>query len=102
MRRTLASPILAISSKRPSTIFAEALSASIRTARRGERGSGMLMHPVAFPHYEVASIVNPMFIHRDFPIVRHHKAAPPGFCYRQDIGAYSARRKAYPKGLWVL
>src|ERR1700758_4600639 len=37
MRRTLASPILAISSNSPSAIFAEALSASIRTARRGER-----------------------------------------------------------------
>jgi len=38
MRRTLASPIFAISSNSPSTIFAEALSASMRTARRGERG----------------------------------------------------------------
>src|ERR1700738_1486543 len=39
MRRTLASPIFAISSKRPSAIFAEVLSASMRTARRGERAS---------------------------------------------------------------
>src|SRR6476660_4109435 len=39
MRRTLASPIFAISSNNPSTIFAEVLSASIRTARRGERSS---------------------------------------------------------------
>jgi hypothetical protein len=39
MRRTLASPILAISSNSPSAILAEALSASIRTARRGDRGS---------------------------------------------------------------
>src|SRR6266403_4078025 len=39
MRRTLASPIFAISSKRPSAIFAEVLSASIRTARRAERAS---------------------------------------------------------------
>jgi hypothetical protein len=36
---TLASPIFAISSKRPSAIFAEVLSASMRTARRGERAS---------------------------------------------------------------
>src|SRR3546814_10823005 len=39
MRRTLASPIRAISSNSPSAIFAEVLSASIRTARRGERVS---------------------------------------------------------------
>src|SRR6476620_7736810 len=39
IRRTLASPIFAISSNNPSAIFAEALSASIRTARRGERAS---------------------------------------------------------------
>ncbi|MDX8450189.1 hypothetical protein [Mesorhizobium captivum] len=39
MRRTLASPTLAISSNSPSAILAEALSASIRTARRGERCS---------------------------------------------------------------
>src|SRR4051794_27929308 len=39
MRRTLASPILAISSNKPSAILAEALSASIRTASRGERES---------------------------------------------------------------
>src|SRR5690606_18774209 len=39
MRRTLASPILAISSNRPSAILADALSASMRTARRGERVS---------------------------------------------------------------
>src|SRR4051794_41146085 len=46
MRRTLASPSFAISSNSPSTIFAEALSASIRTARRGERGSeGMRYSP---------------------------------------------------------
>ncbi|WP_292078512.1 hypothetical protein [Mesorhizobium sp.] len=43
MRRTLASPIFAISSNSPSAILAEALSASIRTARRGERGSGGIM-----------------------------------------------------------
>src|SRR6186713_1182888 len=46
MRRTLASPILAISSNNPSAIFADALSASIRTARRGERSS----EGMAFPH----------------------------------------------------
>src|SRR3954465_13275401 len=46
MRRTLASPILAISSNSPSTIFAEALSASIRTARRGERGSAGMIFPL--------------------------------------------------------
>src|SRR5687767_11210248 len=39
MRRTLASPILAISSKRPEAIRAEVLSASIKTARRGARVS---------------------------------------------------------------
>ncbi|WP_292145375.1 hypothetical protein [Mesorhizobium sp.] len=43
MRRTLASPILAISSNSPSAILAEALSASMRTARRGERGSDGIM-----------------------------------------------------------
>jgi len=46
MRRTLASPILAISSNRPSAILAEALSASINTARRGERASeGIVSDP---------------------------------------------------------
>src|ERR1700751_4330707 len=45
MRRTLASPILAISSNNPSAIFADALSASIRTARRGERSSEGMMIP---------------------------------------------------------
>lgn len=37
MRRTSASPIFAISSNRPSAIFTDALSASIRTASLGER-----------------------------------------------------------------
>src|SRR5439155_16798933 len=45
MRRTLASPILAISSNNPSAIFADALSASIRTARRGERSSAGMTFP---------------------------------------------------------
>src|SRR5215216_4642277 len=45
MRRTLASPILAISSNNPSAIFADALSASIRTARRGERSSEGMIFP---------------------------------------------------------
>src|SRR5882724_3840317 len=45
MRRTLASPIFAISSNSPSAIFAEALSASMRTARRGERGSEGMTYP---------------------------------------------------------
>src|SRR5579864_857534 len=45
MRRTLASPIFAISSNSPSAIFAEALSASMRTARRGERGSEGMTFP---------------------------------------------------------
>src|SRR5258708_7141237 len=47
IRRTLASPIFAISSNSPSTILAEALSASIRTASRGERVSE---GTVATPH----------------------------------------------------
>src|SRR6185312_10628869 len=46
MRRTLASPILAISSNNPSAIFADALSASIRTARRGERVSEGMIFPI--------------------------------------------------------
>src|SRR5215208_5985936 len=46
MRRTLASPILAISSNKPSAIFADALSASIRTARRGERISEGMTSPI--------------------------------------------------------
>src|SRR6185503_1925533 len=45
MRRTLASPILAISSNNPSAIFADALSASISTARRGERSSEAMIFP---------------------------------------------------------
>src|SRR5690349_2640119 len=45
MRRTLASPILAISSNNPSAIFADALSASIRTASRGERNSDGMTIP---------------------------------------------------------
>src|SRR4029450_12595430 len=46
MRRTLASPSCAISSNKRSAILAEVLSASIRTARRGERGSrAMLLLP---------------------------------------------------------
>src|SRR5579864_2169791 len=52
MRRTLASPILAISSNNPSAIFAEALSASIRTARRGERSS----EGMAFPKKDATSV----------------------------------------------
>src|SRR3954466_5405617 len=43
MRRTLASPILATSSNSPAAIRGEVLSASISTARRGERGSMVAM-----------------------------------------------------------
>src|SRR5262245_38042702 len=52
MRRTLASPIFAISSNSPSAIFAEALSASMRTARRGERFFEGHTHP-----FSVMSVV---------------------------------------------
>src|ERR1700686_2383013 len=45
IRRTLASPIFAISSNSPSTILAEALSASIRTAGCGKRGSVGMTYP---------------------------------------------------------
>src|SRR5690349_23834447 len=47
MRRTLASPILATSSNSPSAILADVLSASIRTARRGDRVSD----GIALPHF---------------------------------------------------
>src|SRR5690349_11732165 len=52
MRRTLASPILAISSNNPSAIFADAWSASIRTASRGERNS----EGITIPSQEAADI----------------------------------------------
>jgi hypothetical protein len=47
MRRTLASPSLAISSNRPSAMRADALSASISTASRGDLASAGIEIPLS-------------------------------------------------------
>src|SRR5260370_36922834 len=93
IRRTLASPIFAISSNRPSTIFAEALSASIRTARRGERGS----EGMTYPQMVIIKEATEFLIDAVIPLRQREqdirRTRPQRLLRRQEIrGSYAIRR----------
>ncbi|MBZ9761116.1 hypothetical protein LB553_09535 [Mesorhizobium sp. CA8] len=91
MRRTLASPILAISSNSPSAILAEALSASIRTARRGDRGSdGVIGLSLALfmPPEVLAFNVNDLAAVRAFHLGVSTNPADKRLCLMAATGAF--------------
>ncbi|WP_292470886.1 hypothetical protein [Mesorhizobium sp.] len=91
MRRTLASPILAISSNSPSAILAEALSASMRMARRGERGSdGIMVFSLALfvPSEVLALNVNDVAAVRAFHLGVSTNPADERLCLTMAPGTF--------------